>query len=87
MRRGLKEESLERETTIGGPVSEFQTAAYQLGYFWKCGQPGEIAGSGSPVPCLPSLASSPIPSYSVSEPRTAQEVNWEVLEITGSGAA
>lgn len=28
VRRDLKEESLGRETTIGGPVSEFQTATY-----------------------------------------------------------
>lgn len=43
-----------------------------------------LQASGSPAPCLPSLTSSPIPSSSVSEPRTAQEVSerfWKSQDL------
>ena len=74
----LKEESLERETTIGGPISVFQAATYHkqvVGILALKMRLRETVHVLKPHPSIPN----PTPSYSVSEPRTAQEVSFWLL--------
>lgn len=71
----LKEQSLERETTIGGPISVFQAATYHkqvVGILVLKMRLRESVRVLKPHPSIPN----PTPSYSVSEPGTAQEVSF-----------
>ena len=71
----LKEKSLERETTIGGPISIFQAATYHkqvVGILVLKRRLREIVPVLQPHPLIPN----PTPSYYVSEPGTAQEVSF-----------
>ena len=68
---------LERETTIGGPISVFQAAIYHkqvVGILVLRMKLREIVHVLNPHPSTPN----PTPSYSVSEPGTAQEVSFRL---------